>query len=300
MKLLVGIPSFRRPRRLEVLLASLDAQQGLDDHQVSVFVADNDPHLSQAAALCAHRLASSRWPLSVDIVAAPGIAAARNRLLAEARSRGADCLAMIDDDEIASPRWLSELHSAWITQTVDVVGGRIEYRFEAPLSPSVRRSGAFRQNTVALSGTGNVMFDCAALTRIGWPQFDSDFGLSGGEDKEFLTRLRAAELRFGWAANAIVYECVPPERMSPRAVRRRAFAIGGSDLRIAARHGPRGATVAHLLKSVAVLAAALPLSPLLTIPQARLWMSRRVARAAGRIAAAFGQRHRQYGASVSL
>lgn len=303
MRILIGIPSFRRSEQLARLIASLERQQAAFDHRVELFVADNDPERHQAKALCDSL--SCSLPLHAEIEPELGIAAARNRLLREARKRGARFLAMIDDDEIASPQWLSALLAAQAARQSDITGGPVRYVFAKPPSSSLLRSGAFnsgagrRSPDGVLNATGNVLFDCEALARLGWPMFDIAFGLSGGEDKEYFTRLAGLGLRFGWASDAIVEEYVPADRMSTASVYRRAHAIGSSDYRIVRMHGPGRASATHLLKSVVVMVAAVPLAPLFALPGLRLWLLRRIARATGRLAAALGMRRVQYGPSIS-
>jgi glycosyltransferase involved in cell wall biosynthesis len=245
------------------------------------------------------------YPLTATVVSTNGISAARNRLLAEARGRGVDLIAMIDDDEIASPRWLASLVAAHAKFGADVIGGALIYDFVKMLPDGIARSGAFIRTERAdgpidlLDASGNVMLDCGGLARLGWPEFDLAFGLTGGEDKEFFTRLKAGGLRFAWSAEAVVRETVPVARTSARTVLERAYRVGNCDYRIAALHGPRGAAALHLAKSATMLAAALPLAPVLLLPRWRIWLLRRHARALGRIAAAFGHRRVNYGPTIS-
>lgn len=297
---LIGIPTFRRPDRLRALLASIAAQRLPDDIALSVFVADNDPHHRAGQALAAS-LSDCRWPIAAAVTDRPGIDAARNRLLDEARARGVDLLAMIDDDETASPDWLAGLIAAHRRHQADVVGGPVIYLPDAPPPAGFATSGAFAVKRHAdgpiaiVTGAGNLLLDCAMLARLGWPRFAREFGRSGGEDKEYFTRLAKAGARFAWAPAALAYERVPAGRLTVAALLRRAYGVGGSDYRIDRLHGKPGAGRRHLVRSVALLAAAPVLAPGLLLPASRLWLLRRFARAAGRLAAARGQRFAAYG-----
>src|SRR5687768_8138920 len=68
---------------------------------------------------------SYRLPVTSTVVEEPGISAVRNAILAEARDGGADFIAMIDDDETASPGWLAELLRIQAAFDADVVGGPV-------------------------------------------------------------------------------------------------------------------------------------------------------------------------------
>lgn len=209
MRVLLGIPTFRRPAELRALLASVAAQR-LEQVALSVFVADNDPR-GGAGQKMVSALLAYRWPIAAVLVSEPGISAARNRILDEACGQGVDLVAMIDDDEIADPDWLAELIAAQVRHGADVVGGPVVY--EAQDTPAgFTSSGAFAVKRFAggpvpmVTGAGNLLLDCAMLARLGWPHFSAAFGRTGGEDKEFFTRLARAGARFAWAPRALAHE----------------------------------------------------------------------------------------------
>lgn len=298
MRVLLGIPTFRRPAELRALLESIAAQR-LGDVDLSVFVADNDPREAAGRALVTE-LSRYRWPIVAGLVSEPGISAARNRILDEARARGADLVAMIDDDETAAPDWLAALIAARARHGADVIAGPVAYQTQDPPA-GLATSGAFAIKRFAdgavpmVTGAGNLLLDCRMLARLGWPRFSAAFGRSGGEDKEFFTRLRLAGARFAWAPAALAFERVPAARLTVAAIMRRAWGVGGSDYRIDRLHGGRVKASGHLGRSIALLAAAPLLAPALLLPSRRLWLLRRFARAGGRLAAAWGHRHLGYG-----
>jgi succinoglycan biosynthesis protein ExoM len=304
MKILIGIPTFHRPAMLADLLASLAAQEFDAGLEVEVFVADNDAASKEGQALCQRLADGWRWPLEADVVAEPGISAVRNRILAEARLRRAPLVVMVDDDETVAPGWLEALVCTQRLCSAQVVAGPVLYEFEGEPATELLASGAFplKRNSTGpvafVNASGNILFDCAALAALDWPQFDLAFGRSGGEDKEFLTRLKMAGCNFAWADEALAFEHVPRKRMGVRAVMARAFAIGSADYRIETLHGPARARMGHLAKSMAVLATCWLMLPGLLFPRQRLKSLRRIARSSGRISAAFGSVHKQYGKAI--
>jgi GT2 family glycosyltransferase len=173
---------------------------------------------------------SFRFPLTSTVVEEPGISAVRNAILREARRQNADFVAMIDDDETASPDWLAQLLGVRRDLGVGVVGGPV-----TPLFPdsvpnwfriAFRRRDRETGKTDLIDATGNVLISCEALAEIGWPEFDPSYGLSGGGDTEFFLRVRDLGITFAWADEAIVFEPVPPERLRMRWVLKRHFRYG--------------------------------------------------------------------------
>ena len=173
VNILIGIPVIQAPgMMLQKLLDSL-ASQVPDGARMEVFVVDNDPEEGAALALCEELAESFVLPLSAAVLAEPGIAAVRNRLLDEAERRGSDLLVMIDDDEYVSPRWLTALVAAHQSFGAAVVGGPVLYDFAEPASAALIDSAAPFHSKRRPSGrvaalveaSGNLLLDCAALKR---------------------------------------------------------------------------------------------------------------------------------------
>jgi glycosyltransferase involved in cell wall biosynthesis len=300
MKILVGIPSYRRPDGLRRLLASIEALTGLDGKQVEVFVADNDAETCEATRVCAELQSTFRWPLTCDIGAERGISAARNAILDEARKSSANRIAMIDDDEVVTPDWLHQLLETQSRFDADVVGGPVYFDFEEEPSMAVRRCGVFdtvswAEGIVSVVGaTNNLLLNCPSLERAGWPRFDASFGLTGGEDTEFFARLRECNFRFAWNPSAVARETVPPNRVRPLWALRRRYRVGMNNLRIARMHGGLPAASLSLAKAVMLLGSAPICSPLLIVPSRSLWILGKWSQSFGKLAAIFGRQYWEY------
>ena len=102
-RVVIAIPTFRRPRSLARLLEAVARQKTAA--QVSVLVADNDAETHAGLNLC-NALVDYRWPLQAVIAPERGIANVRNVLIAEALKTGPDFIAMVDDDEWPEDNWL--------------------------------------------------------------------------------------------------------------------------------------------------------------------------------------------------
>ena len=121
--------------------------------------------------------------------------------------------------------------------------------------------------------TGNAFLPRELFEQV---RFDPAFGLSGGEDLDLFSRLRASGVRFSWCDEAVVTELVPAERHRLVWLSSRAFRGGVVHTRIARRAGRCSVTAAVLPRALAGLAAftlALPAATLRGRPfGARVWL----------------------------
>jgi glycosyltransferase involved in cell wall biosynthesis len=290
---------------LKKLLNSLSTQEGVQDVSIEVFVADNDPAGSEAAAVCNELAPGFRWPLTGNIVEEPGISAARNAILDQGRRRRSDFIVMLDDDEVAAPSWLSELLRMQAHTGADLIGGPVLPIFEIDVSATLRSSPYFTRPirsdglSAAFDAAGNVLICCVSLSKIGWPKFDLRFGLTGGEDKEYFARLRDAGLRFAWCSRAIAYEYVPSHRSTLGWALRRAFRVGSNDIRTAKLHDGRVAATVSIAKALVIIGTA-PVSAFLLLSSSRrLWILEKWSRSLGKLTALFGYRSVGYGRNES-
>jgi glycosyltransferase involved in cell wall biosynthesis len=121
---LIGIPTHRRAILLRKCLESLAAQEGIPP-SIRVFVADNDASNHEGVDIAEAMAGDFPFPLTASVVAEQGISAVRNAILDEARRCQAEFIAMIDDDETASPHWLAQLLKAQKAYGTDVVAGPV-------------------------------------------------------------------------------------------------------------------------------------------------------------------------------
>lgn len=299
--IVVAIPTFKRPLGLERLLRSLAALE--TDATLRVLVADNDAGQHEGADLCARISAGYRWPLDTFIVPERGIAQVRNALVERALGDPTVAfVAMLDDDEWVEPQWLTGLTAAQRQSNADVVRGSVLREFEAPPP-----SWALEWEGIAaidrptgyegmIEGIGNVLIARHCFEGLSKPCFDLQFGLTGGEDKEFFIRLSKLGLRFTRTADAVAHEFVPASRVRLDWSLKRAYRTGNTDMRIALKHG-RGLGV--LLSELSKIAGAFLAFPFLSIvyslnPVRRLDGVRKLYRAAGKIGALFGHRYQEY------
>ncbi|KKW93068.1 glycosyltransferase family 2 protein [Sphingobium chungbukense] len=257
----IAIPTFRRPDRLAHLLQTLPGVAGR--HDVMVLVADNDPERQEGAAVT-RRLQAEGYalPLTLLTVGQPGLCAVRNAIAETALCDPAmRFVAMIDDDEWPQPGWLDALLICQAQVGADVVAGPVDSCFvgDPPrwaretlvFCPEERPWGA----APMLWASNNLLVSRRTFAMIDAPFFDPRFNRSGGEDLDFLARLRDAGARFGWSPDARVSEWVPAERARLSWVLRRMWRIGCTETMARQKSLPgRIGTMKLLARSLAILA----------------------------------------------
>jgi succinoglycan biosynthesis protein ExoM len=302
-KVAVAIPTFRRPRGLERLLVALAQLE--TSAEVEIVVADNDAAGHEGVDLCQKLASSYRWSLTSIVVKERGIAQARNALAEHILAYSdAAFVAMLDDDEWPSVRWLEAFLRVQHETQVDALRGTILREFEsAPgpwaaqlqgIAPVRAQSGLIDM----IDGAGNVMIARRCFEGLAKPYFDPAFALTGGEDRDFFTRLRQAGRRFAWADEAVCTEFVPASRANLDWALKRAYRIGNSDMRVFLKYAP--AWSARMREGVKIVGAIL-LYPLLQlalapIPARRAEPLCKLYRAWGKIAAVFGRYYNEYAA----
>jgi glycosyltransferase involved in cell wall biosynthesis len=302
-KAVVAIPTYRRPSGLLQLLQSLAVLS--TTHQLHVIVGDNDG-VNREGVLAVETLKQQgyRWPLEAIVVTARGISQVRNALIeASLEVDGARHVLMLDDDEIASPQWLDEMIRRQVETGADIVGGRVNRQFDGE-KPSWAEGVLLLSNKTRpetgivdlVDSTANILFARPFLDEAARPLFDISFGLTGGGDKEALTRLKRAGARFAWSEAAVVWEQIPASRLTEDWVLKRAYRVGNSDMRVLLRHHSSWTEVGvEILKALAVLAGA-PALLLRAWRDETRWIRARMMiwRAAGKLAAFAGLNYREY------
>ena len=233
--LTIAVLTFRRPVDLAAVLPLLleqAAELATGYRTVEVLVVDNDPDGSGRPVVQTMGDPRVRYVAEPE----PGIAAARNRALAEAGAGAGHTLVFIDDDERPHPGWLAALLAAQSAAGAVAVAGAVVSDFEAPLDPWVAAGDFFRRRRmptgtpIGVAATNNLLLDLGVVRAAGLT-FDAAFGLSGGSDTLF-TRQLAALGPMVWCDDAVVTDHVPAARTTRDWVLRRAYRSGNSASRV--------------------------------------------------------------------
>ncbi|WP_424976426.1 glycosyltransferase [Dinoroseobacter sp. S124A] len=221
----------RRPRMLERLLESYVGLDVPEDVTPVFLVVENDTEASSTAVIEAFqdRLPG---PLHAVLETVPGIPMARNRGLDEAAALDADLVLYVDDDETVAPDWLTAIVAAWRTGTAELIGGPVRLtppeedltgaqstvydgmvkRFAGKEKRAVERIAAGQVERVTVV-TNNWLCDMRLYHELGL-RFDEALQFTGGSDTRFFRAARELGVETGWAPEAVVYETVPPERLT--------------------------------------------------------------------------------------
>lgn len=230
LSIVVAVLTFRRPDLLDDFLRSYARIALPDGCDVTLLVVDND-------ASGSGRRTFDQWRISIPsarYVVEPrvGIPVARNRALREALAAGADALCFIDDDEVPERDWLVELVRVWQQTGADLVGGPVGV---APPPPDATRRQRLMNASLAARAVRKFRMTAKAAARGGrytivtnnwlcdlrWQQsvglrFDENLLMTGGSDTAFCRAAVAMGCRKAWAADAVVHETIPADRLTAR------------------------------------------------------------------------------------
>jgi succinoglycan biosynthesis protein ExoM len=230
-KVAVCIATYQRPIGLARLVRGLQVLNVECGEALSleVIIVDNDPAAS-ASGLCTRLSRGSQWPITYVCEPRRGIPFARNTVVRCALGRGADYLALVDDDEVPDPTWLKEL---WLTMThyaADIVAGPVLPHFEGPVARWILAGGFFDRprpptgTQLDRTRSGNVLVRADVFQRVG-RLFDERF-LVLGEDTDFFLHAARAGCTIVWANDAIVHESIPESRTRVMWLLRRSYSVG--------------------------------------------------------------------------
>lgn len=292
----ICIISFKRPEGLTRLLASISRLERTSDIVLRIIVVDNDL-FGSARAVVESAKQDIFFPIIYDVEPVQNIALARNRCL---KHSAADYIALIDDDEVPSPRWLSALLACACQYKADVVFGPVLTSLPGN-APAWAREGAFFERPRFVTGTmcdtggsGNVLVKGELLKEDF--RFAAEFGQTGGSDTVFFRQLFLAGKKLVWCDEAEVVEYVESNRLSIRWLLRRAFRSGQGVYRIfhaGKRPGKKVLWLADTVRNIIVALLLLLVSPFAG-RVAVISSLRRMASLLGAFSAPLGMLFREY------
>jgi len=191
------------------------------DFEYEIVVVDNSSS-DHTQDVIGAAIVDSPIPIRSVIEHTPGISAARNRSIREARG---EWIASIDDDEIADPNWLQQLMIAAQRHAARCVGGRVELQLPSEtidaLSPVCR--DLLGESTLGdcetpytrriTPSTCNVLIHRSVFEEVGG--FDEE-EKEGGEDTDLFRRIRQAGIVAWHNPHAILHHHVPDYRLNQK------------------------------------------------------------------------------------
>ncbi len=214
-------------------VAALDA---LPETELAVVVVDDNPD-GQARAVVESSTRTFPLGLHYRHCGQGNIAAARNMGL-EAAMELAEWVAMVDDDQIVVPKWLTELMRVQTETGADAITAPVYAKFDddAPAwlhhqpfaelwGTSLKPDGA----AVTDLQTANSMIRTSFLVDHPQVRFSRDLGRVGGEDMVFYRAALAAGLKAHYSREAVNWELEPAERATYRYQLRRCLWHGNTE-----------------------------------------------------------------------
>jgi glycosyltransferase involved in cell wall biosynthesis len=260
VRIVVCIPTFRRPASLRRTLQSLADQR--TQFGFGCVIVENDSGNREGAAVAAEFIESGLLLGFCVLEARPGNCMAINCAFTAAREvfPHARYLAMIDDDEFASDDWLAHLVETAERSRADVVGGPVFPRFELPSKAHLAKHPSFQPpyessgKVPIIYGTGNCLIRRTVFERLETPLFDLSFNYLGGGDTDFFSRCRAIGLEFYWDQSAVVFECIPRRRTRLSWLAARGLRIGAINYLVERKRAKNSSDrMAVACKSLAIL-----------------------------------------------
>lgn len=229
-KVVVGIPTYKRPDQLSALLDSMLPEL---IHQPSlVIVADNECGEDARKVV---ELFEKKWPHIICIpVPERGVSEVRNALIAKASLElpNWEWVVMVDDDGIVTSGWLSAITQTGDLLNTHLVGGPV-------IGPLPRGVNFLAKNSIyaarkrwktglvpTLNQTQNLAISRRTLDLLQTPFFRRRYGASGGEDYDFFRQVLEAGGTLGWCDEALVIEPPPNHVLGIKAVLTRYFTTG--------------------------------------------------------------------------
>jgi glycosyltransferase involved in cell wall biosynthesis len=228
----VTIPTFRRPEHVLETLASIRDQQ--TQRRFAIIVMDNDAEGLQGVGATKSWFEKAAVAGLLIIAHDRGNCNAYNAGFRTALEIFPNCTSVlvIDDDEIADPKWLENLCSTREKLGVDIVGGPQRPVFAKPehrhfanhpvFSPHYTQTGA----VPILYSSGNMLLGRHVLEAHGHPYLDLKFNFMGGGDADFLDRSVRKGFKLAWCEEAPVFESVPERRTESDWIRARSLRNG--------------------------------------------------------------------------
>ncbi len=221
----VYVCTYRRNEPLGLMLDSLEvaAERAQSDARLGVVVIDDNPDRSARIVV---DTSTRQFPLGLHYrwTGSGNIATARNAGLEEAMAR-ADWVAMVDDDQIVVPEWLTELLRIQREQGADAVTAPVYARFDDD-APGWLRDQPFadlwctpaKPDGAAVTDlqTANSLISTAFLRDHPDVRFTTELGRTGGEDMVFYRAALDAGLKAHYSHHAVNWELEPPERATYR------------------------------------------------------------------------------------
>ncbi len=295
----VCIATHRRPDLLRNLLNSLVDQVISEDVKLEIIIVDNDPD-ERARSVYRQFRNTRQFEFHYFTQPIKNISLTRNKAVEKATG---EFILFIDDDEVASPEWVSVLLKTIEDFDADGVFGRVISNVHNKASDWIRKNYLFNRpcpatGTEATSTrTGNCIVKASLLKEMPGP-FDPAYGLTGGSDSHLFYSLKQKGAKFVNCYEAWVSEFVPTERTRFVWLFRRALRRGNSYTRRIIDSAGKRKKIMQLTASIkAICFVIINLFLILVTFPSKVWRIHWTMKAAeklGKFLAVFGYFYQEY------
>ncbi|MFQ5965156.1 MAG: glycosyltransferase family 2 protein [Candidatus Scalinduaceae bacterium] len=295
----ICIATYKRPKLLKDLLNSLVAQVISEDVGLEIIIVDNDP-AGSGESVYKKFSNTKQFEFLYFIQPIKNISLTRNMAVKKATG---EYILFIDDDEVASPEWVTTLLKTIKDFDADGVFGRVISNVNNKASEWIKRNYLFNRpssatGTEAISTrTGNCIVKASLLKGVPGP-FDPTYGLTGGSDSHLFYSLRQKGAKFVNCYEAWVSEFVPPERTRISWLLRRAFRKGNTYTRkIIDSAGKRRRIIKVTASIRAICLVSINLFLIFIASPSKIWQTHwtlKTAEQLGRFFAVFGCFYQEY------
>ena len=233
----VAVLTFKRPEGITKLLEAMSRQQKTEiPSKLTLLVVDNDANGSGEATIEAFRASEhfrkGRFELLYVLEKRQGIPLARNTALDSAPTK-TDLFGFLDDDEWPVEGWLNGMLTVWARTKADCVYGPVEPVYPANPPSYFIRSRVFERKKnsegqrIGYAASNNVLFDYP-LVRSWNLRFEETMRYTGGTDYLFFNQAVRKGMKVYWADAALVYDIIPPNRMTWKWILQRQYRLGNT------------------------------------------------------------------------
>ncbi|WP_415295350.1 glycosyltransferase [Clostridium perfringens] len=194
-----------------------------DLSKLTLVIVDNDKNGEAKKIINGYK---EKIKIYYDIEEIKGISYARNRCLKIARQIDSEYVAFIDDDEIVTKKWLSELIRILEFYNSDIVRGPVIGSYLDGIPSWYKKANLDKINLLEdgteleICFTGNVLMKYNLIIKN---EFDTKYALTGGEDTKFFMSLHKSGNVIRYSKKAVIYEEVLKDRLTFKYFVKRAF-----------------------------------------------------------------------------
>lgn len=231
----VCIATYRRPRLLRDCLQSLAAQSRTKEFLVNIHVCDNDSMQSAKSVIDEMRCLYPLVSIAYSCMRVRNISLAKNMAIASGQG---EYIALIDDDNVVHPNWLSQLLMKMRHHPNQILKSKVLSYSDLgklPTSRNYHESAEENGRPLITTSAQGIFMSRKTFAKIG--PFDPNYGLSGCGDVDFFMRAFTLGYSIWSCPGALLWEYHGTIRTRVRYAIKRSFCSGAVMTHLLLSHG---------------------------------------------------------------